>query len=203
MVCDEKAAGSTHNSVAQELFLKTTIMFQLTVEVLLLSFRFITEYFKNVFKGCGLIKVIICTASPRTCWRKTEFPVCVFFLSRLHAQSGAQHGIWTHHPEIQTWAEIKCQMLCPWILCFLRAPGRENSVVLVELGTAALIWPRHQESTTAFGPSGLMATRQRGGMPCQNCRESSCDLADFETCRGRSVDHTSRTDALWPWLNWA
>ena len=34
-----------------------------------------------------------------------------FFLSQLHAQHGAQHGSWTHDPEINTWAEVKSQML--------------------------------------------------------------------------------------------
>jgi len=27
----------------------------------------------------------------------------IFFLSRLRVQCGAQHGAWTHDPEIQTW----------------------------------------------------------------------------------------------------
>ena len=31
------------------------------------------------------------------------------FLSRLHAQYGAQHKARTHDPETKTWAEIKSQ----------------------------------------------------------------------------------------------
>ena len=37
---------------------------------------------------------------------KSKFLPDFFFLSSLHAQHGAQHGIWTHDPEIKTWAEI-------------------------------------------------------------------------------------------------
>jgi len=48
--------------------------------------------------------------------------VCLF-LSRLHTQHGAQHGAWTHDPEIKTWAEIKSLML-NW----LRNPGTPTYV---------------------------------------------------------------------------
>ena len=36
--------------------------------------------------------------------------VCLFVLSRLHAQGGAQCGVWTHNPEVKTWTEIKSWM---------------------------------------------------------------------------------------------
>ena len=48
------------------------------------------------------------------------------FLSRLHAQRGAQHGAWTHDPEIKTWAEIKS-----WTLNRFSRPGapKQNPIL--------------------------------------------------------------------------
>ena len=44
--------------------------------------------------------------------------------SRLHTQHGAQHGAWTHNPEIMTWAKIKSQIF-NW-LSHPSAPQRSN-----------------------------------------------------------------------------
>ena len=36
-----------------------------------------------------------------------SFFLNIYILSRFYTQCGAQHGAWTHDPEIETWAEIK------------------------------------------------------------------------------------------------
>lgn len=72
----KKVAGAACNSIVQVLFLgenhRTSVCRSPFV-----FFQFNhTEYLKNVFKDCGLIQLIICSASLRTYLSETEF--CVF-----------------------------------------------------------------------------------------------------------------------------
>ena len=59
-------------------------------------------------RGQGRGKVAIIYTPSTICQALCEF---FFFLNGLHIQRGAQHGAWTHDPEIKTGAEIKSWML--------------------------------------------------------------------------------------------
>lgn len=73
----EQVASAACNSIAQVFSLKITILLRFT-EVLLYSSHFITQSsFKYVFKGCGLMKLIICIAPLRVYLSKSGF--CIFF----------------------------------------------------------------------------------------------------------------------------
>ena len=54
--------------------------------------------FQYFFCVCMLC-VFVCTS------------IFIYFLSRLQAQYGVQHGAWSHNPEIKIWAEVKSQTL--------------------------------------------------------------------------------------------
>lgn len=94
----EQVASAACNSIAQVFSLKITILLRFT-EVLLYSSHFITQSsFKYVFKGCGLMKLIICIAPLRVYLSKSGFCIFLEYLAGRNrwwlAHFGATALVW-------------------------------------------------------------------------------------------------------------